>query len=53
MTTIRAWLSRLIGFARPGRGEREFSDELQSHIDLHTDDNIRAGMTPDCSAVTY
>ena len=27
--------------------ERELSDELRSHIDLHTEDNIRAGMTPE------
>ncbi len=47
MKSIRAWVARVIGFVRPGAGERDFADELQSHIDLHTDDNIRAGMTPD------
>ena len=47
MRTLRAWWSRIAGFVRPGAGERDFDDELQSHIDLHTDDNIRAGMTPD------
>ena len=25
----------------------DFNEELQSHLDLHTADNIRAGMTPD------
>ena len=44
---LRAWWWRIAGFVRPGAGERDFADELQSHIDLHTDDNIRAGMTPD------
>ena len=47
MRTLRAWWSRIAGFVRPGAGERDFADELQSHIDLHTADNIRAGMTPD------
>ena len=47
MRMLRAWWSRIAGFVRPGAGERDFADELQSHIDLHTDDNIRAGMTPD------
>ena len=47
MKNIRAWVLRALGFIRPGAGERDFADELQSHIDLHTDDNIRAGMTPD------
>jgi len=46
MRTIRAWWSRLLGFVSPNRGERDFADELQSHLDLHIDDNIRAGMTP-------
>ena len=46
MRALRAWWSRIAGFVRPGAGERDFADELQSHIDLHTDDNIRAGMTP-------
>jgi predicted permease len=47
MKMLRAWLSRIAGFVRPGAAERDFDHELQSHIDLHTDDNIRAGMTPD------
>ena len=47
MRTLRAWWSRITGFVRPGAGERDFADELESHIELHTDDNIRAGMTPD------
>ncbi len=47
MRALRAWWSRIAGFVRPGAGERDFADELQSHIDLHTEDNIRAGMTPD------
>ncbi|MDA1305824.1 MAG: ABC transporter permease [Acidobacteria bacterium] len=46
MKTLRTWWSRISSFVRPGTGEGDFADELQSHIDLHTDDNIRAGMTP-------
>ncbi len=46
MKTLRTWWSRISSFVRPGTGEDDFADELQSHIDLHTDDNIRAGMTP-------
>jgi len=47
MRTLRAWWARIAGFVRPGAGERDFADELQSHIDLHTDDNIRAGTARD------
>ena len=46
MRRVRAWWSRVLGHLLPARGEREFADELQSHLDLHTDDNIRAGMSP-------
>src|SRR5262245_36069900 len=47
LRTLRAWLLRIAGLVRPGAGEQDFADELESHIALHTDDNIRAGMTPD------
>ena len=47
MRTLRAWLLRVAGFVRPRAGEQEFADELQSHIDLHTADNLRAGLAPD------
>ena len=43
---LRRWLARVAGFLAPGRGEREFADELQSHIELQTDDHIRAGVPP-------
>jgi predicted permease len=38
---------RLAGSLRSSRRDREFSDELASHLQLHIDDNVRAGMTPD------
>ena len=44
--SLRAWLLRVAGFVRSASGEREFADELKSHIDLHVADNLRAGMTP-------
>src|SRR5262249_57830357 len=32
---------------RPGRRERELTDELESHLQLHIDDCIRRGMSPE------
>ncbi len=46
MKSIRAWLFRLFGAVAPSRSERDLSAELESHLQLHIDDNIRAGMTP-------
>jgi putative ABC transport system permease protein len=41
---FRAALTRFLGlFARPHR-DRDLSDELQSHLDFHVEDNIRAGL---------
>lgn len=47
MRTLRAWLVRVMGFVRPGHGEREFADELESHLELNIAENRRAGMTPE------
>ncbi|HET7608944.1 MAG TPA: ABC transporter permease, partial [Gammaproteobacteria bacterium] len=45
MRTLRAWLHRLAGSFSSSRREREFADELQSHLQMHIDDQMRAGMT--------
>ncbi len=47
MRTFRASWARLTGVVRPDRGEQDFDDELRSHVEMHIDDNIRAGMSPD------
>jgi macrolide transport system ATP-binding/permease protein len=46
MKRLRAWASRLAGFFTRARGEREMADEIESHLQLHIDDNLRAGLTP-------
>ena len=46
MKQLRAWLMRLFGVFASTRAERELSAEIESHLQLHIDDNIRAGMTP-------
>ncbi len=46
MKTLRAWLLRFTGLLPNARRERELADELESHLQMHIDDNLRAGMTP-------
>ena len=46
MRQLRAWLLRLKGVFRKDASERELADELESHLQMHVDDNIRAGMSP-------
>jgi hypothetical protein len=47
MRHVRAWLHRLGGLFTRSRRERELQAELESHFQLHVDDNVRAGMTPE------
>ncbi len=46
MRTLRAWLLRLGGLFGEERHERELAEEMESHLQMHIDDNLRAGMTP-------
>ena len=45
MRRLRTWLLRLGELFRKDRRERELAAELDSHIQLHIEDNLRAGMT--------
>ncbi len=45
--TMKRWLRRLCGAFGKARRERELDDELAAHLQLHTDDNLRTGMTPE------
>jgi putative ABC transport system permease protein len=48
MREARAWLVRLFGSLRPSAAaNRALADELDSHLQLHADANIRRGMTAD------
>ena len=46
MKRRRAWLSRLGELFAKRRREQELSAEMDSHLQLHIDDNLRAGMSP-------
>ena len=43
---IRGWLVRIFGLLHRKRREREFAEELESHLAMHIEDNVRAGMSP-------
>ena len=45
--SLRALLLRLAGGVGGARRDREIAAELESHLQLHIDDHLRAGMTPD------
>ena len=47
MRAFRAALMRLTGALGGTRRDVDFAEELQSHVQLHIEDNLRTGMTPD------
>ena len=46
MKSLRAFFVRLFGVFGSKKSERDLSAEIESHLQMHVDDNIRAGMTP-------
>lgn len=44
---IRGWIMRFFGLFQRKRHEREFAEELESHLVMHTEDNLPAGMPPE------
>ena len=46
MNELRAWLLRFGGLFRKQRRDRDFSAEMDSHLQMHIEDNLRAGMSP-------
>lgn len=45
----RAWFLRLFALFRKRQCDDEFAAELESHLQLHIEDNLRAGMTPEAA----
>src|SRR5580700_10130834 len=46
MRKLRALILRLCGLSNSRGSEADFAAELESHVALHTEDGIRAGLTP-------
>ena len=47
MRALRRTLSRIAGLVRRNARERALADEIDSHLALHVDDNLRRGLSPD------
>jgi predicted permease len=45
MRQLRAWIVRLFATLHIGRTRTEIDTELSAHIAMHTEDNLRAGLT--------
>jgi macrolide transport system ATP-binding/permease protein len=49
MRGLRAALARVSGLWRRRRRDQAIADELESHLQMHVDDNLRAGMSPEAA----
>ena len=47
MPTLRALWKRLCGAFGSAQADNEFDAEINSHLQMHVEDNLRAGMTPE------
>jgi macrolide transport system ATP-binding/permease protein len=47
MKRLRALMVRLAGLFGGVRREQELADEIDSHLEMHVEDNLRAGMMPE------
>jgi putative ABC transport system permease protein len=46
---LRVWFLRLAGLFRKRRRDAEFAAELESNLQFHIEDNLRAGMSPEAA----
>ena len=47
VTRLRHLTSRLLAFIRGGAMDRDFAQELESHLEMLAEDNVRRGLPPD------
>src|SRR3989441_4596767 len=47
MRKVRTWIVRFGGLFNKQRKDRELDEEIESHLQLHIEDNLRLGMTPE------
>jgi len=49
MRRLREWIMRFGGLFNKQRKDRELDEEIESHLQLHIEDNLRSGMTPEAA----
>ena len=47
MRRLRGWIVRFGGLFNKQRKDRQLDDEIESHLEMHVEDNLRLGMTPE------
>ena len=47
MKRLREWMVRFGGLLNKQRKDWELDEEIESHLQMHIEDNVRLGMTPE------
>src|SRR5213593_1354755 len=47
MRRLREWILRFGGLFNKQRKDRELNEEIERHLQMHIEDNLRSGMTPE------
>src|SRR5437868_8762205 len=47
MRKLRGWIFRFGGFFNRQHKDHELSKEIESHLQMHVEDNVRSGMLPE------
>lgn len=47
MRRLREWIVRFGGLFKNQRKDRELDEEIEGHLQMHIEDNLRLGMTPE------
>ena len=47
MRLVRSWVLRLGELFRKERREKDLAAEIESHLQMHIEDNLRMGMSPE------
>jgi len=47
MRSLRAWLLRLVALFGRERRDRDLAEEMEAHVPMHVEENLRAGMSLD------
>jgi predicted permease len=47
LKTLRAWIKRVAALSSEDRRDHELAQELESHVQMHIEENLRAGMAPE------
>jgi macrolide transport system ATP-binding/permease protein len=47
MRKLRVWFMRCVGLLRRNRHDQDFAEEIETHLQMQIEANLRSGMNPE------